>query len=297
MIILGIDVGYKMTKVISNDDYSDIFMSTYEGGTNDINKGAINIVYAGNEYTIGEKTGTFTTEMNKINDLNFRLCMFTAIARAIKTTAPTEVEIVTGLPIDYYNDQKEELRDSLTNLKVQMIYKGKPRTFVITKCTVFPQSAGLFTLYPERFKGKNIVVDIGGLTVDAAYFDGMKLLKRRTYELGLLKLYDTIIQKIKKFNVSYDLLEAEDIIETKQIIKDGKPINVRMILDDILEKHTAEIIRNVKNGLKQYDTSMRTFMGGGSEVLKDYIPEDAAIEDIFTNARAFYEIGVRQNEG
>ncbi|MCM8710555.1 ParM/StbA family protein [Clostridium sp. SYSU_GA19001] len=294
-MILGIDVGYSMTKTCSSKGI-DIFMSTVEEGVNDINK-AIVIEYEGIEYTIGEKTGAFSTDINKINDLTFKLCLFTAISRAMKNNLVDEINLVTGLPIEYYKTQKQELVESLKGVRATVIYNGEPKRFTITNCLVFPQSAGLFVLNPSEFVGDNIIVDIGGLTVDVSYFNDMKLLKSRTYELGILKLYDKIIQIIKSiYGVSYDILKAESIIYTGNIIKDGNTINVKELVDEILKKHTENILRNIKNGLSEYDTSKRIFIGGGSYILKDYLPVKIKQEDIYANAKAFYLIGVDKFE-
>lgn len=294
-MILGLDVGYSMTKVCFSRG-TDIFLSTIEEGINDVNK-AITIEYEGKEYTIGEKTGAFSTDMNKINDLTFRLCLYTAIARAMRNDLICDVSLVTGLPIEYYKAQKQELIDSLKGLSVTMLYNGEPKRFTITNCLVFPQSAGLFILNPDKFTGDNIVIDIGGLTVDVSYFNDMKLLKSRTYELGTLKLYDKVVQSIKSdYGVSYDVLKAESIINTGRIIKDGRVIDVKDLVNVVLKRHAEEIMRNIKNGLSEYDTSNRTFIGGGSLVLKDYLPDKIQEENIYINAKAFYLIGVDKFE-
>lgn len=295
-MLLGIDVGYSMTKVCSRRG-TDIFLSTVEEGINDINKKAIQIEFEGKEYTIGEKTGNFSVDLNKINDKTFRLCLFTAIAKQMKNDTVAEIQLVTGLPVEYYKTQKQELINSLEGLNVTIVLNDEPKKFIITKCLVFPQSAGLFLLEPNKFTGDNIIIDIGGLTVDISYFDDMTLSKSGTYELGMLKLYDRIIQAIKaEYQVSYDILKAENIIQEKNIIKNGQIINVADLVNKILRNHTETIIMNIKNGFKEYETSKRTFIGGGSFILKDFLPEIINNYDIYTNAKAFYLVGVEKFE-
>lgn len=295
-MIIGLDVGYSMTKVKTAKG-TDIFMSTVEEGINDVNKSAITIEYQGKEYTVGEKTGSFSTDLNKINDITFRLCLFTAIARAMGDDISADIQLVTGLPIDYYKQQKQALINSLEGLRVVMVYDGKPKQFTITKCLVFPQSAGLFILNPAKFEGDNVVVDIGGKTVDVAYFDDITLSNKGTYELGALTLYDKIIQAVKsEQEVSYELLKAENIIRSKTIIKDDKTVDVSELVNRVCKNHFKTIEMNIKNGVKQYETSKRTFIGGGSLLLKDYIPNEVKQDDIFTNAKAFYLVGVDKFE-
>jgi plasmid segregation protein ParM len=180
------------------------------------------------------------------------------------------IQLVTGLPIEYFKSQKQELIQSLEGNTINIVFNDIPKRFTITKCIVFPQSAGLFILNPNEFENNdNIVLDIGGLTVDVSVFSDLKLTKSGTYELGMLKLYDKIAQAIKaEYEVSYDSLAAEKIIKTKKIIKNGKGIDVTKLIDNILKKHTDLIIMNVKNGFKEYNTCNRFFIGGGAYTLR-----------------------------
>lgn len=299
MRTLGIDVGYYSTKVTSRTG-NDIFVSTVSEGIFDINNTAIKVEFEGNEYTIGEKSGSFSVSLNKIEDFTFRLCLFTAIARQLKYSSEKEiVNIVTGLPVQYYSNQKKELAASLEGKKVTIVLNEKAIHFEINKCLVFPQSAGLFILRPNEFKGSTIVIDIGGMTVDASYFQGITLDKSKvkTYELGMLKLYDNIVQEIKsKYNVSFDTLSVEEIIGSKSFIKDGEIIDCTDLINKQLKAHTRNIIMNVTLGIKEYDTSRRFFVGGGSYILKDYLPGEVNKNDIFINSEAFYAIGVNKFE-
>lgn len=295
-MILGIDVGYSNTKVFSKGG-TDIFLSTVEEGTNEVNKKAIKVEFEEKEYTIAEKTGKFSVDLNKIKDETFKLCLYTAIARQMKDTV-ADIELVTGLPAEYFKEQKQELIDSLEGKTINIVLNNKPKRFTITKCIVFPQSAGLFILNPKDFENNdNIVIDIGGVTVDVSAFNDMVLTKSGTYELGMLKLYDKLIQDIKShYSVSYDLLNAEKIIISKKIIKDGKGIDVTELVNRVLKNHADTIIMNVKNGFKQYDTSNRNFVGGGAYRLRNYLPIDVKEDNIYTNAKAFYKIGVDKFE-
>lgn len=296
-MILGIDVGYANTKVYANNG-TDIFLSTIGEGINEVNKNAIKIEFNSREYTIGEKTGRFSVDLNKINDETFKLCLYTAIARQMKGINVADIELVTGLPAEYFKNQKQELIDSLEGKTVNMVLNDDPKRFTIKKVLVFPQSAGLFILNPSNFENNdNIVIDIGGVTVDVSVFSDMTLTKTGTYELGMLKLYDKLIQEIKsEHSVSYDLLYAEKIINSKKIIRDGKGIDVTTIVEKVLKNHANTIIMNVKNGFNEYDTSNRNFIGGGAYTLRNYLPVGVKKDDIYTNAKAFYEIGVNKFE-
>lgn len=294
-MILGIDVGYSHTKVVGEgQEFS--FRSTISEGVQDVSN-AMKVEFEGKEYTIAENNGIYANDLDKIHSLNFQLCMFTAIAKAMKGNDVETIDLVTGLPAQYYATQKTELKNSLEGKKVTIVFNGKPKSFTISKCIVFPQSAGLFLLSPEQFKGDVCVIDIGGFTVDASYFNNKNLQKMKTYELGMNVLYDNLVQKIKaEHKVSYDVLKAEEIINTKTIIKAGEPLVIENLIDEVLKKHTEYVLNRLVGGMQEYNTSKRVFTGGGSLMLKKYLPIKGELNEdsIFDNAKAFYRVGVEK---
>lgn len=294
---IGVDVGYANTKFVTKN-MKGIFLSTVEEGINEINESSTKVTYKNVNYTIGEKTGKVSVDINKINDITFEICLYTAIATAMKEKNKADIDLVTGLPIQYYKSQKDKLKDKLNGKVVDIVLNGEPKRFQIKNVIIFPQSAGLFTISPQLFRGDNIVVDIGGFTIDVSLFNGFKLIKSATYELGMLKLYDKLVQDIKaRYGVSYDLLKAEEIIRHKTIIVDGQRVDIEDLVGMTLKNHAEIIMMNIKNAFKEYNTSNRIFIGGGSLVLKDYIPAAINEEDIFANAKAFYKIGEDKFEG
>lgn len=283
-MIIGVDVGYTYTKIATREG-TEIFRSTVREGSLDINK-SITIEYQGQEYTIGEK-GVYSVDLNKIQDETFLLCLYTAIAQSMKYNTEN-INLVTGLPVAYYSKQKQYLRDSLEGKDIFLRYNGRQKVFTICHCLVFPQSAGLFTLYPELFEKDLIVIDIGGMTVDVSYFEGLKLIKYATYPMGMMILYGKIIQAINsEYAVNLELLDAEKVMQGMEI--DGHKIDV----EDIIRKHTEEILRPIKLEFP-YKTTRKAFIGGGATALQKYLPEPVRKESIFDNARAFYKIGVEK---
>jgi plasmid segregation protein ParM len=292
-LIIGVDVGYRTTKVYTGEG-SDIFGSTVQQGRIDLNRDSIVIGCQGRELTIGER-GAYSVDLNKIEDDTFRFCLYTAIVRAMKYSIE-EVYLVTGLPISYYSKQKAALREALEGKDVFISYKGVNKVFTISKCLVFPQSAGLMILEPEKFKGDTLVIDIGGMTVDVSYFEGMKLVKYATYPNGMLKLYGRLAQELMaRYSVSLDLLDIERKLR-EGFVLDDEQINIDA--DEIMAAHSEDILRPIKLDFP-YRTSRKAFIGGGSVDLKAYLPGNVEINEdsIFKNARAFYQVGVEKFGG
>lgn len=294
-MILGIDVGYSHTKVIGENILFS-FKSTVEEGSLDIGN-ALVVEYDGKTYTIGEENGLYATEINKIHSLNFQVCLFTAIAKAMGNKATENIQLVTGLPAQYYQAQKDDLIKELKGKKVTITLNDNPKRFNITDVIVFPQSAGVLLLEPQRLTGDTCIIDIGGFTVDLSYFNNKKLRKLHTLELGMNVLANTLVQKIKaKYGVSYDVLKVDDILDNGQIIVDGKSQKITELIDEVLEQHTNLIMNRLK-GIQEYNTSKHIFIGGGAKRLKNFIGINSVDPDsIFTNAQAFYKIGCEKFE-
>lgn len=293
-MVLGVDVGYYATKVYG--EYGrDIFLSTVQEGSYDYNDSIV-VEFEGKTYTVGERSGDFTVDTNKIDNEVFKICLFTAIARSIKDDA--QVYLATGLPIQYYSKQKEALKKSLDGLGVAIKYNSDWKNFIIEDVVVYPQGAGLAVLESKLAYSPTIITDIGGHTTDVSVFNGGKLLSKATYENGMLSLYGKVVQEVKaQYGVSYDILDAYGIITSKKIVVDGRSKHIEDIINPILKNHTIRAITNIKNDFKEFDSYSRIFMGGGSMLLKDYLPHGSLIENVYANAEIFYRVGVEEFEG
>lgn len=291
-MILGVDVGYSYTKV-QGRDLEFTFKSTIEQESLDIGN-SITVEFDGKTYTIGENNGLYATEINKIHSLNFKLCLYTAISMAMKDNFTEEIQLVTGLPAQYYQSQKSELIETLKGKKVTITLNEVPKRFTITDVIVFPQSAGVLLLDPDKLNGDTCVIDIGGFTVDVSYFNNKKLRKLNTLELGMNVLANSLVQKIKsEYGVSYDVLKVDDILNSKEIVRNNKSINIEKLIDEVLEAH-AKLIENRLKGIQEYNMSKLVFVGGGSLRLGKYLKQELDNDIIYTNAKAFYRIGVEK---
>lgn len=292
-MILGIDVGYAYTKVWTKDD-KFYFKSTIEEGILDICN-TLKVEFEDKQYTIGENSenSLYDNTVNKITSLNFKLCLYTAIAKAMKDEMVAEIKLITGLPASYYSSQKDDLINELKDKTITIALNNEPKMFTITDVIVFPQSAGVLILNPEKLLGDVVVIDIGGFTVDASYFNNRRLKRLFTFELGMNILGKSLVDEIRsEYNVTYDVLRTDDLLDGKTIAKNGKPIDISGLIDDVLSRH-ANIVINRLESIKEFNTSTRIFIGGGSLRLKDYLCDETVEQDtIYTNARAFYILGV-----
>lgn len=297
--LAGIDVGYSHTKIVTGEKGSkvDSFKSTVEVGEIQVNKNANVIEFEGTRYTVGENTGRQIFETNKIFDLNFDLCLMTSIARTHKVNN-VELNLVTGLPILYFQNQKDELIEALHSKEYNFLFNGEERKVNIRDVQVFPQSAGLPLLYPKEFEDKSVlVIDIGGFTVDVSLFEGGRLTSFNSYDKGVLVFHKHLSKLINsEFSTRYTFQDMEKVIDRGIIINEEKTINSDKIILDEHRYWVQSIIDAViadfpwKQGLDS-----RTFIGGGSLAFKEYLPKTKSIktDEVHSNAKAFYNVGVQ----
>lgn len=295
-VILGIDVGYSHTKTVSSNG-TDVFRSTVKDGVIDINVKSTVIEYDGKRLTIGER-GRITVSPNKIEDENFEPLLLTAILRNIdERMTNISVNLVTGLPIAWYPKQKDLLKDFLQNKKITVGYKGKDRNIHIKDCIIFPQSAGLALTNPHDFEDgrTNLVIDIGGLTVDVSYYEGRRIVKFESYQLGMLKFYAKVASAINaEFNIEVDDQDVERFIEegAVTISEEQKDFD----FDKHFREHMDTIITKIKTDFPYDIVHKKTFVGGGALRFRDFLPPNKGIKcnEIQSNAEAFYNVGVQK---
>lgn len=296
--ILGIDVGYSHTKVVGKNGF-DVFRSTVKKGVIDVNTSSTVIQYEGDKITIGER-GRITVAANKISDPNFEPLLLTAILRNVpESSKNVKVELVTGLPIGWYKSQKEQLKDFLYNKEIIIGYKNTDRKIHIEDVIVFPQSAGLALTNPKDFEeGRtNLIIDIGGLTVDVSYYNGRKVEHLESYQLGMLKFYSAVASEINSlYNVSVSDQDVERFIDEGAVIinEEEKDFDFDTQFKDWMDR----IITQIKMDFPYEIVHRKTWVGGGSIRFKDYLPNDRSLDcdKMYNNAEAFYNVGVQKFE-
>lgn len=295
-LTMGIDVGYSHVKTVTKNG-SDSFRSTVKQGAIDINTQSTVIDYEGKKLTIGER-GRITVNANKINDENFEPLLLTAILKNMdQDQVDVDVNLVTGLPIAWYAKQKDLLKDFLANKQITVGYKGIDRNIHILDCIVFPQSAGLALTSPKDFSdGKtNLVIDMGGLTVDVSYYEGRQIVKYESYQMGMLKFYAKVASEINAlYNVDVDDQDVERFIEqgAVTISEEQKDFDFAKFF----RSHMDEIVTKIKTDFPYDIVNKKTFVGGGALRFNNYLPTNNGIKcnQIMSNAEAFYNVGVQK---
>lgn len=300
-IIIGADIGHNNGKICYCDTPGNEYMFKSTSMVNDRNritddKPLIVSKIGSIEYAVGSKYGVYSIEENKAKDEVFKVCLYTGIAKLMQRNIET-INLVTGLPVNYFKKYKQELTEELEGNTISVIVDGETKVINFETVDVYPESVGAILVSGEKVKGTTLIIDIGGRTVDVSYFEGTKLVKTGSYDLGMLTLYSKIIKYINEhFIVDYESA-AEDIIKNRFIEVNNECLDFNC--DRFMEEHTEDILRRVRLDFP-WKTSKKRFIGGGSVELASFIKKSVDFDPnitkdgIYLNSRAFYLIGAKK---
>lgn len=280
-MILGIDVGNYATKTSER-----VIFDSKVSLTNILGNNAIEI--GGTSYQVGQ--GNYDTEYRKVSKESYLVFLYTAI---LQSTNDIDNQIVVGLPIGQYKEDKEVLKGLvLSNRHYKGRYLNKKREIFITDVEVYPEGPGAVA---NDFTG--ILIDIGGRTTDICYIIGgikKKIENHKSIPQGTLNLYSSFINSLNsRHGLDLKLNDAERILK-KGLKVDGLSVDISSSMNSFKE-YIEELIKQL-----QLDYSLKTnevaLLGGGSELLynplKKRIPNSFLIDDpVFANARIFKEVG------
>ena len=297
-MIFGIDVGNDTTK----NNKLNKFRSRISIGHKGVNKDDIKVEYNGKKYTVGSKSGSLNLGNNKYFNIDYNICLLTAIAKSTPEQN-IEAKVVVGLPPEQFQSPtRDKLEEKINNLGEQKIIvyennKKVEKIITVVDGMVFEECAIVYS-NPKKYKNeKLLVIDIGGGSADISQFDGLELVKYSTTKLGMLSLYTSmkteLNSKIENANLQSDAME--DILgkDTYEINEEVKNIS---FLHDIVDTH----VREINNVITQnFDTANRKIrvMGGGADALiepiKKYYPNAKVLDNAqFLNAITYKEVGV-----
>lgn len=289
-MILGVDLGNFSVK--TSEKFS--FISKMKEGVSFTERN--NFILEGVNYSIGE--GEFSTDWNKSRKENLIPMLFYSIAKCSKDSIN---KVVIGLPIQQYKKEKESLKRLIEGNRLKEItMDGERRNILIEDIEIAPEGAAAY--YNLSLDMKNIIsnrqlmiIDVGGRTTDICLFKNRYIADVKTVPIGMLNIYQEIVDHINTEYVESFILE-----DGEQILKEGLLINGEYkdinFIKPILIKNFNSIWKEVQ---LKFNTSAGYILltGGGSEVLKkafkNRLGNNLLISDnpLFDNAIGFKKVG------
>lgn len=284
-MILGVDVGTYSVKTSNKVTFFSKF--TQEESFTEINKININ----GSSYNIGE--GEFSTDWDKSKKGNTLILLYSAIYKSAEDNIN---QIVLGLPVQQYKKNKNNLIELIENNKCA---KVENRNLIITDVTVAPEGASSYysidsSLREEIGNKQLIIIDIGGRTTDIIVFQNKVITDVKTIPIGMLNIYQEIIDTVNTQHTESLLLEDGETILKDGLFLKGKQQDINFV-QPILKRNFNSVFKEIQ--LKYNTNKGYVYLtGGGSILLK--LPFKNRLSNllisnnpIFDNAIGFGKVG------
>jgi hypothetical protein len=299
--ILGLDNGFKATKTSKKVS----ICSTIEKRIDDIND-VIQVKIGDENYVVGEPDGDYISDADKLktpaNIENLKICTLTAIGLSYPNETFIDVNLIVGLPVAYFTQQKEEFKKMMENIseKIYINKLGIEQTIQVKKALVFPQSAGLIfkkAQVSDRIKKEtSLVIDVGGGTWDISQFDGLKLVNKATYPNGMLILHSKIAQELNsKYYTKFKTSNIYDLLMRGFFTVEGEKKSMSEV-DHIINKAVSNVVTNLNRDFDVTNVDNIYLIGGGADEVKPFL--DKYISNIelekdsqFINAECFELMG------
>lgn len=189
----------------------------------------------------------------------------------------SHISLGVGLPIAHY--RKNDVQKLIAYYNHYMAggisfdYNEFHFSFTMDVCKVYPQggaaaasiSSSILTKYRTYY-----IFDLGGYTFDIARFiDGMPQKDVHSLELGIIILYDNIIERVfKDCDISIDYNAIEDVLCDRAHVLESDVVE---IVIDMAKRHADKIISALRQAKVAFTSYSCIFVGGGSIVLKKYL--------------------------
>jgi plasmid segregation protein ParM len=334
MEIIAIDIGFGFTKAM--DGSRSLVFKSILGEATDIQfKGGIlgesapeenlQIEVDGRSYFVGEMAERqsnvrfFTLDQAQFFSGFAKQLALSAAARLVGPYMPAG--LVTGLPIGYYRQYKDELVKILQgDHKVTLTTssgKREEKVIKISEVKVIPQPFGsLFNLMmndlgelgDKRYVREKVgIIDIGFKTSDFTVSDRMRYSERgsRTTDTGISRALNVIAGKLReKSNVNVEIYRLFDAIERGAIKIRGKEYDLKGLTDHVFGQLATTIANEVDRlWTDDWDIDTIVLTGGGGAVLSRYlqplisgqvITVDSSRDARLCNVQGYWKFGKHQ---
>lgn len=318
-ILLSADIGKFDSKLIgrdvslTSDDIVRVELRTniydLEDGFMEAEGASYEVKFNDKTYIVGEGAPKDYTGTSKTNMIH-KVALYTGITKFLNPdTEGNKVNLVLACPISVLKIQeaKEEFKKFMKgDGEIEITVDGKNYKFTIEDITIKAEGSGVVYLYPDVFKGQDVlVIDLGGLNMGwGLYRNGScKNEDRNIEECGT----DELLKLVKEQASIYDRGNVFNDDDAMKALKDNG-IKVAGSIDaksvPFIEKAKTNYFNEVMKNIKKYKINIDrvdkvVFVGGttlhikdiiGREIKHSFIPENCQ----WTTAEGGYKVAVKK---
>ncbi len=321
---ISVDVGYSETKAVYGEKmivFPSIVGSPDESRFSLNGTGEDNSVmeFDGQSYLVGaEALAQSRFAMRKqdrgwINSQEYKILFLTALAQ-ITESSRVNIDIVTGLPVNFYDGDKETLRKNLLG-QYKIKYNNRPsQVFTIRDLRVIPQPFGTAFSVALNDKGKALesnsyasgnigIIDIGGFTVNLLTIKRMHEIGTKTESVNsgawkaILAIKKTLMSQYKDLEDMHDH-EVAEMVRLGTLDYYNETIDISDIAKTELSKLSNEIKTASANMWGKAPRLKILITGGGALLMGDSIktefPHAEIVKNpVFANAIGYWKFAQR----
>lgn len=301
--IIAMDSGKFNLKAMESNGKSLIFRNKITKGRNidlGVNKGnTYNVTYNEEKYVVGNGGNYSDSQEGKATE-EHKISTLTAITQFLdKESKGEEVILIYGESVNKYYSatQRKEIKNMFEG-RHQIVVDDIEYDFTITKAHILLEGLGCILENYDQFTGMQYIVDIGGKTINFLTVNNAIPIEQEctSYGMGVNNIVSKTVESLHK--AGYDL--RTELVD--EFIREGATTKqVQQIIDNEIEDQLDMFDNalgnkgiNIHSILKVYKVN---FIGGGSELFKDYIAKHYGsnanvIENaVYSNVKGFCTYG------
>ncbi|MGB0721549.1 MAG: hypothetical protein ACPGU7_04050 [Gammaproteobacteria bacterium] len=331
MAVVAIDIGFGFTKA-TNGRESLVFKSVLGEATDiqyresmldeDRRGEHLHVELDGRNLFVGDlaerqsNVRSFTLDQNQFVSSFAKPLALTSLSHLVESNAP--VNLVTGLPISYYQRFKDALARQLLGkhdvVRLSPTGEREAITVSVNKVRVIPQPFGsMFNLMlndmgevsnPRLPKEKVGIIDIGFRTADYTIADKTRYSERgsRSTESGIAKAFSVIAGKLmESTGINVELYRLYDAVDKGSIRIRGKNVDLKPMTEQVFNQLAAAVAAEVDRlWTDDWDIDSIVITGGGGKALAPYLKPllNGEVQDIpensdtrLNNVRGYWKYG------
>lgn len=338
--LVGSDLGYGQVKTFT-DDTMIKFLSTVGTPISDFGRVAavttekellesLTVTFENQKYYVGHnavvnsRNGRISLRQNKAESNDNKIKFLTSLALL---TAENEEEatfdIVTGLPVLEYKNQKDKLYNMIYNygqpFEFYMHYGPNvvKKKIKVNNIKVISQGEAAFydfilddtgNIKSERVEmvsGTVMVVDPGYRTTDIVTMENGRYIEPLSdqFNTGVNQIHQEILRLImERLNIKKELKDLDEIVRSGKLFHAMKEYDIKRIIADATTPFAENIVENLHTISNDTLASMQRIIlaGGGASIIYPYV-KDLLKNDIevslmdnseFCNASGYYKYGL-----
>jgi len=324
-IYAGMDIGYAYTKLFS-DRCNPVAIPSVTGTADEARfsmgeTSVISIEIDGKSYFVGDaailssRISLRREERSWIDTPEYKAIFHAALSH-LASVGKASMSIVTGLPVSYYAEDKDKLRDTLLGVHGINRHGRPPQEITVEKVVVVPQGMGVAVDAALSEDGLSIVdalvadgdvgiIDVGGKTTNFQRVHNMSDVRPQTDSVTLgswdaVRAAKEPVQNICP-DAEYGDHEIAAALAIGSIRYKGGSIDIRDATNSVIEPMADGIIARAAQLWDNFTKLDVVIVAGGGatvfgEAIKSKIEHEnvrIAPEPMFANVRGYYKLALR----